>query len=251
MTKKKHSQDFLFIDYLKMNFADREVFDLLSNKIVNWFKKELDPEDPKFKIVEWVSPLRSVSHYEADSSLVVATLKGHLQKLGVKYLTYLQEVFRIFIKYYLFEKPFGSEKQTKGIHVSRELVLKNLEDMSERIVFDYSDRRFKRIIRTQLLAHSFIRPDYDKNQILWALKTIMSYDLARFCLDEELLRRLHQCHFCGNYYVASTIRTTKFCSDKCRLGHHNQERVRSGQHAEYMRVARKRGKKGPRGGLYH
>lgn len=249
MKKEKHTQDFLFIDYLKMNFADQEAFDVLSNKIVNWLKEELGPEDSIFKIVKWRSPFISESHYKADSSFVVATLKRHLQKLGVEYLAYLQGLLRIFIKYYFFEKPYGVGKETKEIWESGQFISKSLEDMSERIVF-HPNGRFRKIIRMPLLAHSFIRPDYDRNQILWGLKTIMSYDLARFCLEEGNLKKLHNCGFCKKYFVSKTQGIAKYCSDKCRLSHHNLERKRLGRHAEYMRMARKKGKKGPRGGIY-
>jgi hypothetical protein len=47
--------------------------------------------------------------------------------------------------------------------------------------------------------------------------------------------RIISCSKCNKFFVARTVRTQRFCSDKCRWNYHNKEKRVTGKHTEYMR----------------
>jgi hypothetical protein len=68
------------------------------------------------------------------------------------------------------------------------------------------------------------------------------YSLFEF-LNKNDRRKLKFCDKCNKFFISKTIRSSKFCSEKCRLSWHNRRRIESGEHREYKRRKRKDGAK--------
>jgi len=71
---------------------------------------------------------------------------------------------------------------------------------------------------------------------------VASYNLSAFLLFNKR-DKLNCCKKCNRFYISKTIRPSKYCSDKCRLSYHNQERIKSGKAKEYKRKKRREGAK--------
>jgi hypothetical protein len=74
-------------------------------------------------------------------------------------------------------------------------------------------------------------------------KEIMAYCAVEFLKHPANKKLIHQCDQCKNFYISKTIRTSKFCSDRCRLAWHNRKRIESGKAKEYKRRKRAEGAK--------
>jgi hypothetical protein len=77
---------------------------------------------------------------------------------------------------------------------------------------------------------------------------VLFYALV-FCLVEFLKanetnrKRVRKCEECKKFYIAKTIRPSRFCSNECRLAFHNREGIQSGKNREYKRKKREEGAK--------
>jgi hypothetical protein len=74
------------------------------------------------------------------------------------------------------------------------------------------------------------------------LNSLLGFSLSEFIINNDL-RKLKRCEECKHFYVSKTIRSSKFCSDKCRLDFHNRKRTESGEAREYKRRKREKGAK--------
>ena len=81
-----------------------------------------------------------------------------------------------------------------------------------------------------------------KTRFADTLESLVGYSLTEFLLHNDV-RKLNRCQECREFYVSRTVRPSKFCSPKCRLGFHNRKRIESGEHREYKRKKRERGAK--------
>ena len=70
----------------------------------------------------------------------------------------------------------------------------------------------------------------------------ISLVLEAICLSLQKLyaelsrKRVIACSRCGKFSISKTRKPRKFCSDKCRYAHHNEEKQRTGKHAVYMKL---------------
>jgi len=71
---------------------------------------------------------------------------------------------------------------------------------------------------------------------------LFSESLVGFLLTNDR-RKLKYCQECNKFYISKGVRPAKFCSDKCRLKHHNRKRIESGEAREYKRKKRMEGAK--------
>lgn len=83
---------------------------------------------------------------------------------------------------------------------------------------------------------------YDFNPFRLALFCSAFKSLVDFLLDNDR-KKLKYCDECEKFFISKTIRTSRFCSDKCRLSWHNRKRIESGEHREYKRRKRMEGAK--------
>jgi len=74
------------------------------------------------------------------------------------------------------------------------------------------------------------------------LRSFIAYSLENFLLSEDR-RKINKCEACNHFYIKKTLRKNeRFCCDKCRMAHHNQKRIISGEHAKYKRERKMKGK---------
>jgi hypothetical protein len=72
-------------------------------------------------------------------------------------------------------------------------------------------------------------------------RSLVAYSLIEFLTNNDR-RRLKKCDKCGLFFVSKTVRKSKFCSDKCRLAHHNRRYILSGKAREYKKRGRMLGR---------
>jgi hypothetical protein len=71
----------------------------------------------------------------------------------------------------------------------------------------------------------------------------ISFLLIKFLMLPNSTKLIHQCDECREIYISITIKSRRFCSDKCRLSYHNRKRIESGEAKEYKRKKRMEGAK--------
>jgi len=75
------------------------------------------------------------------------------------------------------------------------------------------------------------------NQIIM---NIISLSLVEFILNHGV-EKLKKCRMCKRYFISKTRRSSHYCSDKCKRDFNNRKRIKSGEHAAYMREKRSEG----------
>ena len=85
-------------------------------------------------------------------------------------------------------------------------------------------------------------PRFHRVPFIQWLSGLVGYSLSEFLLNNDL-KKLHRCQECSTFFVAKTVRPTKYCSDKCRLTFHNRRRIESGEARAYKRRKRQEGAK--------
>lgn len=73
------------------------------------------------------------------------------------------------------------------------------------------------------------------------IRSIIGYSLVEFLINNDR-RKLKRCKDCNLFFISKTVRESKYCSDKCRLAHHNREYILSGKAREYKKRGRLEGK---------
>lgn len=73
------------------------------------------------------------------------------------------------------------------------------------------------------------------------IRSVVGYSLAEFLINNDR-RKLKKCEECNLFFISKTVRQSKYCSDKCRLAHHNRKYILSGKAREYKKRGRLEGK---------
>ena len=121
----------------------------------------------------------------------------------------------------------------------------------ERILSAYNDNHIRSLVITgdnRLNREPVITEDTylgldTKDHGFWEtlLRQHLAYFFIEYLKSENSVQCLRQCKECNKFFVSKTKRPQKYCSDKCRLSHHNKKRIESGEHAAYKRKKRKEG----------
>jgi hypothetical protein len=144
----------------------------------------------------------------------------------------------------LAKKEFLTERNLTN-DVTIEVIRRNLRYLLSNIVkgeFSTDNEAF-RFFETVPAYREEILPDGTPRFIPDCEEDRISLAVMRSLRDETNRQHIYRCEECKNYYIAKKVATTnKFCSNRCRNAYSNRRRKKSGEHAKYMREARRLGK---------
>jgi hypothetical protein len=111
--------------------------------------------------------------------------------------------------------------------------------------FDLDDDN-RIIVKPFKINECFFSNDYNNINVHYLSpyhEVINSSFHAFFQLNVKYRNLIRKCNNCLNFYMVQRNLKSKWCSNKCRLEHHNKKRIESGAHAAYKRRKRAEGAK--------
>jgi hypothetical protein len=93
----------------------------------------------------------------------------------------------------------------------------------------------------EVIPHDILK--VNKNDV--PVMVAITFFLFKFLQLPNCVKLINECNECGAVYISKTVRNSKYCSDKCRMGFHNKRRIESGEHAAYKRQRKESGKATP------
>ena len=121
---------------------------------------------------------------------------------------------------------YNKHKIARHVHISEDGTLKITPQGYEQLLLHVEN------LRVEPLVDIFAR---------W--RNVIYYSMVEFFLTPENLNHLKRCEWCKSFYIAKALRTSKYCSDPCRLKFHNEKRIKSGEAAKYKQKKRREGAK--------